>query len=92
MTSVTTPVTFDEGYNKQVIDLPVKLPRLLNYNSLHESHVTMGKLRELYQVMYSFIDGGDQTIIPKTVKLPVLHNFSSYNEEYVTVAMLQAMY
>ena len=92
LTSVTTPVKFDEGYNKHVLDLPVKLPRLFNYESVHESHVTVGKLRELYQVMYSLINGGDQNIVPNTIKLPVLHNFTSYNEEYVTVATLQVMY
>ena len=90
--STTAPVEFDEGYNKQVIPLPVQLPRLFDYNSIHESRVTVEKLTELYQCMYSFIDGGDQNLVPTKVRLPILHNFNSYNEEFVTVVTLQSMY
>ena len=90
--SSTAPVEFDEGYNKQVIALPVQLPRLFDYNSIHESRVTVEKLSELYQCMYSFIDGGDQNIVPTKVRLPVLHNFNTYNEEFVTVVTLQTLY
>ena len=90
--STTAPVEFDEGYNKQVIPLPVQLPRLFDYNSIHESRVTVEKLTELYQCMYSFIDGGDQNLVPTKVRLPILHNFNSYNEEFVTGVTLQAMY
>ena len=90
--SSTAPVEFDEGYNKQVIPLPVQLPRLFDYTSIHESRVTVEKLSELYQCMYSFIDGGDQNIVPTKVRLPVLHNFNTYNEEFVTVVTLQTLY
>ena len=68
--SSTAPVEFDEGYNKQVIPLPVQLPRLFDYNSIHESRVTVEKLTELYQCMYSFIDGGDQNLVPTKVRAP----------------------
>ena len=90
--STTQDVKFDEGYNQQVIDLPVIFPLLHNHNSFHEARVTVNKLTELYAVMYSFIDGGNQDLVGTTVKMPVLHNFTSYNEDYVTVVTLQAMY
>ena len=90
--STTHDVQFVEGYNQQVIDLPVKFPLLHDHKSFHEARVIVDKLAELYAVMYSFIDGGNQDIVETTVKMPVLHDFSKYNEDYVTVVTLQSMY
>ena len=86
------PVVFDEGYNKKVIDLPVKFPSLFDFGLVHEARVTVAKLSDLYQVMYSFSQDGDQTIVPTKVRMPVLHNFNYYNEDIVTVGTLQALY
>ena len=90
--STTISVQFDESYNKQVIALPVELPKLFDHQSRHQSRVTVGKLTEMYKVMYSFLDGGDQNIVENTVRLPVLNDFNCYNEDYVTVRTLQALY
>ena len=88
----TGPIEFDEGYNKHVIELPVLLPKLFDFNSVHAARVTVDKLSELYQTMYSFTDQGDPRMVPTKVKLPVLHSFDSYNEENVTVGTLQSLY
>ena len=88
----TKPLEFKEGYNEPVIPLPVKLPRLFNYDAEHESYVTVIKLSQMYQTLYSFIDEGDQTLVPTPVSLPVMHDFTKYNKEFVTVATLQALY
>ena len=90
--STTKEMEFKQGYNEQVIPSPVKLPRLFNYNAMHESYVTVKKLSQMYQVLYSFIDEGDQNLVPVPVAFPVMHDFNKYNTEFVTVATLQALY
>ena len=75
-----------------MISLPVQLPRLYDFNAVHQARVTINKLRELYQTMYAFVSEVDQRVVPTKVKLPVLHNFNFYNEETVTVGTLRNMY
>ena len=89
--STTTP-QFDPGYNSHVIPNPVLLPKLHDFSKYHEAYVTVGKLQELYQVVFSFVDKGVQEMVPYPVVMPVMHDFDRKNREPVTLAVLRDLY
>ena len=57
-TSSTATPQFDPGYNSNIIPNPVLLPKLHDHSSYHEAYVTIGKLQEMYKVIFSYLDEG----------------------------------
>ena len=68
------------------------LPKLHDFSSYHEAFVTIGKLQEMYQVLFTYKDDGVQEMVPYPVVLPVMHDFDRKNREGVTVAVLRELY
>ena len=92
MKSSSASPEFDPSYYSQVIENPVKLPKLHDFSKYHEAYVTGTKLQEMYQIIFTFLDDGVQEIVPYPVILPIMHNFDRVNREAVTVAILRELY
>ena len=54
--------------------------------------MTVGKLQEMYQVLFTFTDKGAQEMVPYPVVIPVMHDFDRKNREAVTIAVLRELY
>ena len=92
MKSSTQSPEFDPTYYSQVIPASIRLPKLHNYASYHEAYVSVGKLQEMYQALFTYLDQGVQEMVPYPVLLPVMHDFGRVNREGVTVAVLRELY
>ena len=91
MTSGDSP-EFMQALRAELIEFPVKLPKMFQFDQQHEQYVSRNKLEELYKILYSFIDTPPQDLVSHPVYLPKLHDYSQYNREIVTVATLRELY